>query len=66
MNEFTKHMNRTRKIWSVNKAEEVITKYEYLQDFIDNDYGCYLYIKKNKLEHLIKHLKYKIKKSLNN
>lgn len=59
LDKYTSHMVKNTFRWDITKVKEVIIKYEYLQDFIDNDYGCYLYIKKNKLEQIIKHLKYK-------
>jgi len=31
--------------------------YENLSDLINNDKGTYLYVKKNKLNHLLSHLK---------
>ena len=59
LTEFTKHMNKNRIRWNLDKVKNTVNKYQYLQDLINNDYGCYLYIKKNNLEYIIKLLKYK-------
>lgn len=59
INKFTSHMEKERTKWEIEDVKKTIDKYIYLDDLINNDYGCYLYIKKNKLEKLLKKLKYK-------
>lgn len=56
LEEFTYFLKRDRIYWNIDKLNLVILKYNKLIDLIKNDYGCYLYIKKNKLEYLISHL----------
>lgn len=56
LDEFTYKLKRSRTIWNIDKLNDTISKYTKLCDFIKNDYGCYLHIKKNKLEHMICHL----------
>lgn len=48
-----------RKLWKVDNIREEIEKYEYLSDFIANSKGCYLHIKRNKLDRLLNRLKRK-------
>lgn len=56
--EATKHMVDKRKLHTTDeKLREIIEKYTHVKDLRENDYGAYVYIKKHKLHHLIKHLK---------
>lgn len=45
-----------------SEVKEVIKKYINLGDLIKNDHGTYLYVKKNKLTHLVSHLKSRFNK----
>lgn len=60
LDELTGHMSRKRIRWNVDKIQEVVKKYTTLTDFIENQYGCYLYIMRNK--HLL-YLLDKLKRS---
>ncbi len=57
IDEFTKHMCCRRKKRELSEVIDKVNKYEYLTELINNDKGTYLYIKKNKLNHLLSHLK---------
>ena len=57
LEEYTSHMCCRRIKRELNEVIEKIKKYEYLKDLINKDYGTYLYIKKNKLNHLLINLK---------
>jgi len=57
VDEFTKHMCCRRKKRELSEVIDKVNKYEYLTELINNDKGTYLYIKKNKLNHLLSHLK---------
>jgi hypothetical protein len=65
LDKYTSHMKRQRELWNIDKIKETVSKYEFLYELIDNDQGCYNHIKRNKLEHLIKKLKYKNTKKWN-
>jgi hypothetical protein len=56
IDEFTKHMCCRRKKRELGEVIEKINKYQYLNDLINNDFGTYSYIKKNKLNHLLVNL----------
>jgi len=58
----TSHMNDRLRKRNIIEVMEVIKKYKALGDLIKNDRGTYLYIKKNKLEYLITHLKSRFNK----
>ncbi len=60
---YTNHMKK-RIYWNETKAIEVINKFEYLNNLIKENYGCYLWIKKNKKEYLLEGLKLKQNKKL--
>lgn len=62
LNKATQHMNDKPKKHSINSIKETVKKYKTLKNFRLNEYGSYLYIKKNNLEHLINHLYSKNKK----
>lgn len=57
IDKLTNHMCCRRKKREIGEIIEKIKSYEYLKDLISNDYGTYLYVKKNKLNHLLKDLK---------
>lgn len=57
IDEFTSHMCCRRKKRELSEVIEKINSYEYLTELINKDKGTYLYVKKNKLDHLLKHLK---------
>ena len=59
IDEATVHMKDRRIPHNKIEIAEKIKKYEYLLDFINNDKGAYIFIKKNKLEFMIDHLKRK-------
>ena len=63
IDKYTKHMKK-RNIWSDDNAILTIYKFEYLGDFIKDNYGCYQWIKRNKKEYLLKNLKLKQNKNL--
>lgn len=63
IDKYTNHM-RKRIVWNESKAEMVIRKYEYLGDLIKNNYGCYLWIRKNKKEKMLETLILKQNKKL--
>ncbi len=54
-------MKRNKIFWDEEKIKEEISKYEYLLDFIKNSFGCYSYIKRNKLDCML----YKLKRNNN-
>lgn len=56
INEATQHMKDKRKIHTVDSLKIIIANYTKLLDFISNDKGAYLFIKRNNLEYLINHL----------
>lgn len=56
LEEFTHKLKRSRVYWDLDKVKITIKKYEYLSDFINGDYGCYLYVKKNGLDYMISNL----------
>jgi hypothetical protein len=62
LDEATKHMSDRRKKRNLEEIVQVITKYKNLSDLYKNDFGTYFYIKKNKLNHLISHLKSRFNK----
>ena len=55
---------KKRNIWSDDNAILTIYKFEYLGDFIKDNYGYYQWIKRNKKEYLLKNLKLKQNKNL--
>lgn len=57
LDEATKHMSDKRFRRNEAEVKEKIKKYTTLGDLIKNDFGTYVFIKKNKLEKLISHLK---------
>lgn len=59
IDELTNHMCCRRKLIKMEDVLNTIKKHEYLSDLIKNDNNIYQYIKKNKLNHLIKDLKRK-------
>lgn len=64
LDKYTSQLKRTLKSWSDrNDILNEIDKYEYLLDFIKTSHGCYLHIKRNKLDHLLDKLKRKRSKS---
>ena len=52
----TEHMVDRRKEWNLESLALTISKYTHLKTFIENDFGAYCHIKRNKLSHLIEHL----------
>ena len=58
--EYTKNMCCRRKKRNESEVIEIINKYTYLGDLIKSDPSTYQFVMKNKLYHLIKHLKRKI------
>lgn len=61
LDKYTSHMKRKTKKWNNESIKEEVSKYVYLQDFIDNSKGCYLHVYRFDKKYLIKHLKYKKK-----
>lgn len=59
LEKYTKNLKRNIIYWTEELIIKEINKYEYLSDFIENSFGCYIYIKRNKLDNLIKILKRK-------
>jgi hypothetical protein len=59
IDELTSHMCCRRKKINIGNVINSIDKYEYLSDFITNQNNYYQFIKKNKLDYLIKNLKRK-------
>jgi len=57
IDKFTKHMCCRRKKRELSEIIDKVKNYEYLSDLIKKDKGTYLYIKKHKLNHLVKDLK---------
>jgi len=61
---FTKHMKRNHIDWSKKQIEEIndiIKKYNYLGDFIKQQRGLYIYLRRNKnITHLLSVLKSKL------
>jgi hypothetical protein len=60
LKEFTGHMFRERKVdyWNEETIKEVVSKYEWLSDFKNNEKDCFSYIdKRPELKLLIVHLK---------
>lgn len=58
--EGTKHMTDVfNHFRTIEGMEETISKYSFLGDFIENESKLYGYIKRHKLEHLLKNLTYK-------
>jgi hypothetical protein len=57
IDEVTSHMCCRRKKREISEVIDKISNYEYLIDLIRNDKGTYLYIKKNKLDFLLRNLK---------
>lgn len=58
LDKYTSHMKRNRIYWDSDKLKKVISKYGYLKDLIENDFGCYCYIKKHKeFDYLLLNLK---------
>lgn len=62
LDEATTHMSDRRLRRNEVEVKEIIKRYITLGDLIKNDYGTYLFIKKNNLEHLISHLKSRFNK----
>jgi hypothetical protein len=60
IDEYTKNMCCRRKKRNESEVIEIINKYTYLGDLIKSDPSTYQFVMKNKLYHLIKHLKRKI------
>jgi very-short-patch-repair endonuclease len=56
IDKYTSKLKRNKIYWTEEKVIEEIKKYNKLGEFIKNSKGCYLYIKKNNLNHLIKNL----------
>ena len=57
---YTKHMKRKINLfWNEESLKKEIEKYEYLDEFIKNSMGAYLYCRKNNLSVLHSHLKRK-------
>lgn len=59
IDECFEHMEDKRRYHTLKSVQQTISKYEYLLDLIQNDYGTYLHIKRNKLDYLIAHLQRK-------
>jgi len=57
--EYTNHMIRKCINWNFDKIEKEISKYEFLCDFIENSFRCYLYCKRNNLDSMLIKLKRK-------
>jgi hypothetical protein len=62
LDEATNHMSDRRLRRNEDEVKEKIKKYTTLGDLIKNDFGTYIFIKKNKLEKLISHLKSRFNK----
>lgn len=62
LDDFTKDLDRNRIYWNENKIDEEISKYEYLDDFIKNSFGCYSYIMKHNMKYKLSRLKRKREK----
>jgi hypothetical protein len=56
IDEYTAHMCCRRKKRNESEVIEIINKYTYLNDLINNDSPTYQFVMKNKLNHLISHL----------
>jgi hypothetical protein len=61
LEKYTSHMSRKHINWIIETIKIEIEKYEYLQDFYEKSYGCYLHVKRNKLDYLLSKLKTKRK-----
>jgi len=59
IDEYTSHMCCRRKKRNLIEVDQIINKYVYLLDLITYDSSTYQFILKNKLNHLISHLKRK-------
>lgn len=62
MDEICSHMIQIRKpagYWSYEKCVEILKPYEYLVDFVREQYSAYVTIRKNGWSELLKNLKYK-------
>lgn len=57
LREFTKHMSTSRTRYDEINIDEIINKYDNITDFLKNESNLYQYLKKNKLDYLIDHLK---------
>lgn len=57
LNLYTKDLKRKRIYWTIEAIKKEINKYDKLNDFITNSYGCYLYITRNNLSYLTDGLK---------
>jgi len=57
VDEYTKHMCCRKKKREIDEIIEKINRYDYLIDLIKNDFNTYSYVKKKKLNHLLKNLK---------
>jgi hypothetical protein len=55
LSKYTSHMKK-RIIWSDELAIQNIKQYSYLKDLLRSDYGCYIWVKKNKKEYLLANL----------
>ena len=62
LDEATAHMSDRLLRRNEVEVKEIIKRYITLGDLIKNDYATYLFIKRNKLEHLISHLKSRFNK----
>ena len=65
LDKYTSHLKRNRKKWTEEDMITEINNYEYLLDFIKQSHGCYLFIKRHKLEYLMINLKRKNREFLN-
>jgi hypothetical protein len=50
------NLKRKYNYWNVEKCKQVVSNYKTLKDFRINNNGCYLFIKKNKLNFLLNNL----------
>jgi very-short-patch-repair endonuclease len=57
LEKYTGKLIRTRILWNVEKVKKEVENHYTLNSLIVNANGCYNYIKRNKLEYLIKDLK---------
>lgn len=56
IDEATSHMKDRRRLHTIKDVKKTISKYYNLRDLIENDFGTYVYIQRNKLHYLINHL----------
>lgn len=62
LDESTAHMKDRVRKRNITEVKEKIAKYTKLGDLIKYDYGTYIFIKRNKLEHLVSHLESRFNK----